>query len=130
MKLKIFLLILVFVIAVTSTVSGLLMISDPDGGILNLSLQLLEHTPFKSYLVPGILLAGLVGGVNIIAVYANIAHSKTRYNWSILGGIAITGWIIAQMILIQSMNWLHFVYLLSGLLVILIAYQLKGKWAV
>lgn len=127
---KIFLFILVSIVAVTSTLSGLLMISDPGGGILNLSLNLLEGTPFKNYLVPGLLLTGLVGGVNTAAIYSSIAHSTTRYNWAIAGGIMITGWIIAQMILIQSVHWLHFIYFGAGVLIILIAYQLKGKWAV
>ena len=127
---KIFLVILVAIIAITSTISGLMMMSDPDGGILNLSLQLLKPTPFKSYLVPGILLTGVGGAVNIVAVYSNITRQPTRYNWSMIGGFLITGWIVAQMILIQSMHWLHFIYLCAGLLTILIAYQLKGKWAV
>ena len=106
------------------------MISDPDGGILNLPLSLLEGTPFKNYLVPGVLLAGLVGGVNTAAIYSSIAQSTTRYNWAVAGGIMITGWIIAQMILIQSLHWLHFIYLGAGVLIVLMAYQLKGKWAV
>ncbi|HEX5027138.1 MAG TPA: hypothetical protein VFV68_17785 [Agriterribacter sp.] len=127
---KTLLFILVSFIAVTSTISGLLMIGDTDGGILNLPLSLLEGTPFKNYLFPGILLAGIVGGVNIIAVFSNISRSSTRYNWSVAGGIMITAWIIVQMILIQSLHWLHFIYLGSGMLIILIAYQLKGKWAV
>lgn len=127
---KIFLFILVSFIAITSTFSGLMMMRDPSGDTLNLPVQLLQPTPFRNYFVPGILLAGVVGLVNIAAVYANIMRSSTRYNWSILGGIAITGWIVVQMILIQSMHWLHFIYLCAGLLIILIAYQLKGKWAV
>ena len=127
---KIFLFILVSVMAVVSTLSGLLMISDPDGRILNLSLQQLEHTPFKSYLVPGILLSSLVGGINIFAVYSHIICSTSRYSWSIAGGIVITVWIILQMILIQSIEWLHFIYLCTGVIIVLMAYQLKGKWAV
>jgi hypothetical protein len=127
---KILLFILVSFIAVTSTLSGLMMMSDPDGGLLNLSLQLLRPTPFKSYFLPGILLTGVVGVANIAAAYTNITRSSTRYNWSILGGITITGWIVTQMIVIQSIHWLHFIYLCTGLLIILIAYQLKGKWAV
>ncbi|HET9431146.1 MAG TPA: hypothetical protein VFO70_08215 [Chitinophagaceae bacterium] len=127
---KIFLFILVSFIAVTSTLSGLLMLSDPDGGLLTLPLSLLEGTPFQNYLFPGVLLAGLVGGVNIVAVYSYIARTKSRYNWSIAGGSMIIGWIIVQMILIQSVHWLHFIYLGAGVLIILISYQLKGKWAV
>lgn len=127
---KTLLFILVSFIAVTSTLSGLLMISKPDGSILNLPLSLLEGTVFKNFLLPGILLTALVGGVNLLAVFYNLQRHPNRYNWAMAGGIMISGWIIVQMILIHAAHWLHFIYLGLGLLIILIAYQLKGKWAV
>jgi hypothetical protein len=127
---KSLLFILVAFIAVTSTLSGLLMISDPEGDLLNLSISLLEGTPFKNFLMPGILLTLVVGGVNIIAIYHLLANGSRRYDWAMAGGIMITVWIVTQMILIQAIHWLHFVYLFTGILIILIAYQLKGKWAV
>ena len=127
---KTLLFILVSFIAVTSTLSGLLMISRPDGEILNLPISLLEGTSFKDFLIPGILLTTIVGGVNLLAVFFNMQRNPNRYNWAITGGVTITGWIIAQMILIRTIHWLHFIYLGIGLLIILIAYQLKGKWAV
>lgn len=125
-----FLFILISFTAITSTLSGLLMISNPDGGILNLSPALLEGTPFNDFLIPGILLTAVVGFVNLLAVFYNLQRHPDRYNWAIAGGMMMGGWIVAQMILIHTIHWLHIVYLVIGLLVILIAYQLKGKWAV
>jgi len=127
---KIFLFILLSFIALTATFSGILMISKPDGEIMNLPLSLLEETPFKDFLIPGILLTTIVGCVNLMAVIYNLKRHVNRYNWAMAGGIMITGWIITQMILIHAAHWLHFIYLGIGLLIILIAYQLKGKWAV
>lgn len=127
---KTLLFILVSFIAVTSTLSGLLMISNPDGGIMNLPLSLLDGTPFKDFLIPGILLTTIVGGVNLLAVFYNMQRHVNRYNWAIAGGIMIGGWIIVQMILIYAAHWLHFLYLGIGILIILLGYQLKGKWAV
>lgn len=127
---KSLLFVLVVFIALTSTISGLLMISKPDGSILQLTPGLLEGTPFNNYLVPGILLATIVGGVNLIAVFFNMQRHPFRYNWAMAGGFMISGWLIVQMILIRTLHWLHFIYLGIGLLIILIAFQLKGKWAV
>lgn len=127
---KSLLFILVSFIAVTSTLSGLLMISNPDGGIMNLPLGILNGTPFRNFLIPGILLTTIVGGVNLLAVFYNMQRHVNRYNWSMAGGIMISGWIVVQMILIQAAHWLHFLYLGIGILIILLAYQLKGKWAV
>lgn len=127
---KSLLFILVSFIAVTSTLSGLLMISNPDGGIMNLPLGILNGTPFRNFLIPGILLTTIVGGVNLLAVFYNMQRHVNRYNWAMAGGIMISGWIIVQMILIHAVHWLHFLYLGIGILIILLAYQLRGKWAV
>jgi hypothetical protein len=127
---KVLLFILVCFIALTSTLSGLLMVIRPDGGILNLPVSLLGGTPFKDFLIPGILLTLLVGGVNLLAIFHNLKRHKNRYDWALAGGVMICGWIIAQMILIRAFHWLHIIYLVIGILIILIAYQCKGKWAV
>ena len=126
---KSLLFILVSFVAVTATLSGLIMISNTDGSTMNLPLSLLDGTPFKNFLIPGILLTTIVGGVNLLAVFYNIQRHVNRYNWAMAGGIMISGWIVVQMILIQTAHWLHFLYLVIGILIILLAYQLKGKWA-
>lgn len=127
---KSLLFILVSFVAVTATLSGLIMIGNPDGSTMNLPLSLLDGTPFKDFLILGILLSTIVGGVNLLAVFYNIQRHVNRYNWAMAGGIMTSGWIVVQMILIQAAHWLHFLYLGYGILIVLLAYQLKGKWAV
>jgi len=129
-KMRTILFILISFIALTAIVSGLLMISYPNGEIMNLSPGLLNGTPFTDFRLPGILLTIVVGGVNLIAVFYNMQRHANRYNWAMAGGFMISGWIVVQMILIQTVHWLHFIYLGAGILIILLAYQLKGKWAV
>jgi hypothetical protein len=127
---KTILFILISFIALTAVLSGLIMISNPDGGVLNLPLSLLDNTPFINYKLPGILLTVLVGGINLIAVFLNLQRHSARYNWALAGGVVITGWIIIQMILIGAFHWLHILYLVVGIFIILISWQLKGRWAV
>ena len=127
---KTFLFILISFIAITATLSGLVLISIPDGSILKLPVSLLKGTPFRDFLIPGLILTVFVGGVNLVAVYFNLQRHKLRYNWAIVGGIMDCGWIIGQIMLINTLYWLHFLYFGIGILVILLGYQLKGKWAV
>jgi hypothetical protein len=122
--------ILICFVALTATISGLLLISKPTGEIMGLPLSLLNQTPFKDFMIPAILLTVVVGGVNLLAVFYNLQRKANRYNWALAGGIIITGWIVVQMILIQTVHWFHLLYLAIGILMILLAYQLKGKWAV
>jgi hypothetical protein len=127
---KTLLFILISFTAITAIISGLLMITNPNGEVMNLSLNLLHQTPFKDFMLPGIILTVFVGGVNLLAVFNNIQRNVNRYNWSIAGGVMVSVWIVVQMILIETVHWLHFLYLGIGVFIILLAYQLKGKWAV
>jgi len=127
---KTLLFILLCFIAITATVSGILMISQPDGSILNLKPELLSGSPFSNYLVPGILLACIVGAVNLVAAFLNMMRHRHRYNAAIAGGAVIITWILVQVMMIGTIHWLHILYFSAGALVILGAYQLKGRWAV
>jgi hypothetical protein len=114
----------------TAVISGLLMIARPNGSLLQLPPQLLHSTPFSNFLIPGVVLTVVVGGVSGIAAFYNVQGYKSRYNWAMVCGVTVFGFIAAAVILIQNFNWLHLVYAGAGLLMILTAYQLKGKWAV
>ncbi len=127
---KTLLFILLSFIAITATVSGILMISQPDGSILKLKPELLAGSPFSNYLVPGILLACVVGVVNLVAVFLNMMRHRQRYNAAIAGGAVIITWILVQVMMIGTIHWLHILYFSAGILVVLGAYQLKGRWAV
>jgi uncharacterized BrkB/YihY/UPF0761 family membrane protein len=127
---KTLLLILLLFVSISAIVSGILLIISPDGGILSLPPDLLTDTPFRNFLLPGIILACIVGGTNLFAVYYNLKKHPRRYGWAITGGVVMIGWIVAQITLVRTLNWLQFVYISVGVLVILIAWQLKGKWIV
>jgi hypothetical protein len=127
---KVILFTLLAFVALTSIFSGLLMISNPGGDLMHLPISLLATTPFKNFLIPGAILTIAVGGVNIIAVILNLLRHINRYHWAIAGGFTLLGFIIVQMILIHAANWLHFLYIGIAVLIILLAYQLEGKWAV
>lgn len=127
---RIFLLLLLGLIAIASTASGFLMISDPEGGLLKLNTELLEGTPFKDFRWPGILLVLLVGGVSTTAIYSHMTRSSQRYSWSIASGVVMIGWLVGQLVLINAIHWLHFLLFGMAAIIILLSYQLKGKWAV
>jgi len=127
---KVILFSLLAFVALTAIFSGLLMISNPTGDLMHLPLNLLAATPFKNFLIPGVILAIAVGGMNITAIIFNLIRHEKRYHWAIAGGFTLLGFIVAQMILIHAANWLHFLYIGIALLTILLAYQLEGKWAV
>ncbi|MBL0153545.1 MAG: hypothetical protein IPP93_08680 [Chitinophagaceae bacterium] len=118
------------IVAVSAIISGILMVIVPDGSLLALSTGLLYETPFQNFLVPGILLCAVVGGVNMIAVIFILRNHPSRYNWAIAGGIVSGGWMLVEFIMISDVHWLQGVYMFGSVMIVLAAYQLKGKWAV
>ncbi len=127
---KLLLFLLTAFVALTAIVSGALLVSYPDGSQLNLPIDLLKATPFKSFLLPGILLTVVVGGINLVAVIFNMQTHPLRYIWAIAGAIVTICFAVIQMLFLSMLHWLHIVYLIIGILMILLAWQLKGKWAV
>lgn len=122
---RIILLILLFFVAATAIPCGILLISDPQGAIMQLSPGLLRYTVFNDFLIPGIVLALLVGGVNLLAFLSVVKNYGHSFYLAIAGGCMIGGWIIIQMMLIRTFDWLQFVYLSTALLILLLSLLLK-----
>ncbi len=127
---RVFLLILLVFVGVTATVSGLMLMIRPDGSLMQMPADILLTSPFRNFLIPGIVLFAFVGLVNGMAAWLLIRRHPAQYDWAMVAGVMIGGWIVVQIIMIQSFSWLQFIYLGTGLLMVLAARQLKGKWLV
>ena len=78
--------------------------------IIRLPLWVLEHTPFHDFFIPGLLLAGVVGGANTVAGVVALRRSALANRAAFcLGGILVT-WIVVEMLLLQDVHWLHGAY--------------------
>jgi len=125
---KICLSILTAFVTLTAVAGGLLLAMDPAGDGLHLTTSMLHNTPFKSYLIPGILLLVLVGGVNGLVLFKQLTHSEDSYSWTMAGALVLLGWTIIQMQILDGSSWLQMLFLFVGLFMILLNWQLKGKW--
>ena len=83
--------ILIYSIAVTSALSKLLIIYNPDGRILNLSIRLLEEIPSKDFRILRIVLTVMVGITNSVDAFFIFKKYSTWYNLALAGVIMICG---------------------------------------
>jgi len=90
-------------------------------GALVLPAFLLWHTPFTSFIIPGLILGIVVGGSSLFAIFAVLVRTKLSLQISAGAGFIMIGWIIVETILIQGFSWLQGLYLLTGLAVSLLA---------
>jgi hypothetical protein len=91
------------------------LMTHPDGSSIKLSLHWLEHTPFRDYLIPGIILFITNGLFSLITVCMLLLRYRNYAWFVILQGLILSGWIVIQILLIQTINFLHFVLGSTGI---------------
>jgi hypothetical protein len=75
-----------------------------------LPLWLLQHTPFQSFLIPGLLLGLVVGGLALLSTFLTWRHPTIAADVILLSGGALSIWIIAELALLRELSWLHAIY--------------------
>ncbi|WP_138417373.1 hypothetical protein [Sinomonas gamaensis] len=109
-------------VALTSFLGGLVMALGSWLGPERLGLppevmipnSMLAGSPFASFLVPGILLAVIVGGTHVAAVVLVIGNHRWGQLMAAAAGYSILIWIFVQMVFIPF-SVLQLVYFLAGL---------------
>jgi hypothetical protein len=107
---------------------GLSLITDPTGNKLQLPLNYLEHTPFRNYLIPGIILLCVNGFFSFFTLSTIILKNKRASLFIIGQGILLSGWIIVQILLLQMFYApLHGTLLAVGILLTICGLVLRSK---
>jgi hypothetical protein len=103
------------------------LIMDPSGKGIQLSDHWLKDTPFNDYLIPGLILF-LCNGLFGLAVLTLIFRNASKYPlFVILQGLILCGWILIQMMLLQTANFLHILYLIIGGALIILGFLQKNS---
>ena len=93
---------------------GFMLVRDPSGSALELPMSLLEGSPFPNFLIPGMFLLAVNGVGSMIG--AGLSFTRRRYaqEIAIVLGAILVAWIVIQVIIISSFNWLHVLYFILG----------------
>jgi hypothetical protein len=84
----------------------------------------LNGTVFRSYLIPGLILAVVVGGSATVAAVAALRRSDTGSFISMLAGAILLGWLLGERLILPSRAfvpqfwWLEAIYIAAGLLMV------------
>lgn len=124
--LRIMLLIIHVVIGIGALGGGYACLADPINPA-GASVELLKGSPFETFLIPGIVLFGLFGVGNCISSIL-LAKRFTYHGYiaTMLGGAMIV-WIIVQVLVIQSIVFLHILFFSIGAIQALIGLILLWK---
>jgi uncharacterized membrane protein len=112
-------------LGITSMVGAVPLIIDPSGKMLSMPMNLLEHSPFSSFLIPGIIL--LTGNCLLsFWVLTKVLRKRPRYgDWIALQGCVLAGWITVQIVMIRMVIWAHCVYLTVAAILVFCGWLLR-----
>lgn len=125
--LKIFALLLLLFNGTGALYGGWSLITQPSGSGLGMDVSLLESTPFHDFTVPGIVLF-IANGLFSMAVLAALLFKHRFSPWLvILQGIILAGWIVVQVLLIQTYHPLQLILGSVGALLIATGWLLQKE---
>jgi len=116
-----------FLLGVGAVFGGGVLILAPDGRLLRMPLEILDHSPFSNFLLPALLLFICLGVFPLVVGYSlwrqpawrwpNWLNPFQRQHWSwaasLAVGVAVIIWITAQVFWV-GLGWVHVLYLAWG----------------
>ena len=97
-------------LAVSSCIGAIPLIVDPSGGILKMPTTFLDHSPFHTFLIPGLILLFANGILGFAITIAVILKRKDHGLWVVFQGCVLFGWITIEVFMIRVVIWAHFAY--------------------
>lgn len=114
-----------FFIGIGAIAGGLGMVLDPSGAGMGLPIELLDGTPFSTFLVPGLVLLTINGLGSTVGGVLTLKRHRYAGEMSMALGIFLVAWIGVQSFWIQSIHWLHVLFFFLGLAEILDGNRLR-----
>jgi len=115
---------LLFFLGLGAIGGGLVLIISPNGTLMGMPLSILSYTPFRSFLLSRIILFSILGIAPLLLTIAHIKKLASElaelfnlfkaphwaWSYTIYIAFALIIWIQIQMLLLNSVSWLHTFY--------------------
>lgn len=110
-------LVLLGVVAATAFTGGIGLIATNG---LGMETNILKPTPFTSFFIPGLILAGIVGGTHAYALYARIKQKLTAQFFSAVAAFGLIIWLFIEVYWLLHTSPLQLIYFTIGILELMI----------
>jgi hypothetical protein len=102
------------IVGIGAMAGGWAAISNPQAP-LGADIAMLNNSPFSNFLIPGIILFGVIGLGNIFSAITMCLKSRFQGYISSVFSWALVIWIIVQCIMINAVVFLHVLFFAIGL---------------
>jgi len=108
---------------------ALILISDPSGGKFDWSLELLNGTPFNSYLLPGIVLLIANGIFPLCVAVIILLKKKFAHKLIFFQGAVLILWLTVQLLINPEffLPLTHYPTYFTGILLVIISLLLRKQ---
>ena len=112
-------------IGIGAVAGGVALALDPSGESLGMPLELLEETPFATFLIPGIVLFAVNGMGSLTGAIASFARHRYAGHAAIALGAFLIAWILVQVYWFAGFHWLHWLYLGLGIVELALGWSVR-----
>ncbi len=110
---------------ISAVVAGAMLAYTQDGSSMEMPLSWLDHSPFHSYRIPGLLLFSVIGIGSLVAAVMVAARPANTGRFAQVAGGALIIWIVVQMIMLRSLLPIQITFLLVGIAIVWLAERLR-----
>ena len=114
--------ILLLIVAVNAFAGGYNGMAGAEG----VPLEWLDDSPFRSYLVPSLVLFFVVGGSCLFAAIAAFKGKKSARKAAIAAALVMLSWIGTQLVIIGYVSWLQPATVIAAILILMLATALRN----
>jgi len=111
-------------IGASAIAGGLQLIIVPNGSEMGMSTEILSHSPFDNFLIPGITLFTVIGLGNLLGVWFSLKDKKSAGIFGSIMGATLISWMLIQIILIGWGTWLQPFFLGMGTIELIVGFLL------
>ncbi len=97
-------------------------------GGMGIPLEWLDASPFTTYLWPGVILGAVVGGSQVLALFAMRGRYLLAGGVSVAAGLVMMTWIFVEIAMMLVWSPLQGVYFSAGLIQVALAALALGAW--
>jgi hypothetical protein len=108
---------LCLVTGITAIAGGMLLVARPDGALIHMPTSGLAHSPFSTFLVPGLLLLLAVGIGNTAAGLLMLRDALRANESAFAAGAALLGWIVTEMVMLRTIHPVQVVYCAAAIII-------------
>ncbi|MHB9150484.1 MAG: hypothetical protein ACYC33_10485 [Thermoleophilia bacterium] len=104
-------------LAVGAIPAGLLMIIRPSGSFMSMPLTMLDGSPFRDFLWPGVILLVANGILPLVVAWGAWRRKSWAPEGHVVVGAVLIGWIVVELLMIDY-HWLQAAYLGLGIVIL------------